>query len=67
MSVFLARREVETRGSQFKASPGKKIGNTLSQKPSCAWWYTTVTPATFELEVGGLWSEVSSGQEPNTI
>jgi hypothetical protein len=39
---------VEIGESWFKASPGKKVSETLSQRTHQAWWHILTVPATQE-------------------
>jgi hypothetical protein len=54
MSVIPATWEVEMGGLWFKASLDK-VSETLSQKTSQAWWYTSVIPAIWEVKLEGSW------------
>jgi hypothetical protein len=44
-----------------------KVSEILSQKTSQLWWYTSVIPATWEVEVGGSWSKASPGKKHETL
>jgi hypothetical protein len=41
----------------------EKVGETLSQKTSLAWWLMPVIPVTQEAKAGRFWSEAGSGQK----
>jgi hypothetical protein len=48
------------RRTMAKVSMGKKLVVSYLKKTSQVWWFVPVTPAIWEAEIGGLWSEAGS-------
>jgi hypothetical protein len=54
-----------TLGQKFpniRAEQQECLEYLLKQITSQAWWYMPVIPATWEVEIGGLWLETSPGK-----
>jgi hypothetical protein len=66
VSVIPATLQVEVRGQQGTVAVQGK-SEIPSQKMAWAWWPMSVTPAMWEAQIGGLWSEASPGQKCKTL
>jgi hypothetical protein len=67
MPVIPATLEAEIRRIMIQVQSRQTVSKTSSQQISWAWWHTTAIPATWQVKIGGWWSETIPWQNLKTL